>query len=140
MKASYIFIGLLIILGANLAGHFFPPFSLMTSFLYMNIIVGLINLPLYKINFNYTVAYNFILLLVNDLFIRLYAGGDHDNEGMGWCWLMFHFGFIIAILIMIMYWATNIKNLSLKDKPSLSWTIIGAILTAVFYNFVNAKI
>lgn len=140
MKALYIFSGLLIILGANLAGHFFPPFSLMTSFLYMNIIVGLINLPLYKINFNYSVAYNFILLLVNDLFIRLYAGGDHDNEGKGWCWLIFHVGFIIAILIMIMYWATNIKNLSLEGKPSLSWIIFGTILTAVFYNFVNAKI
>lgn len=140
MKSTYIFIGLLIILGANLAGHFFPPFSLMTSFLYMNLIVGLVNLPLYKINYNYTVVYNFILLLINDLFIRLYAGGNHDSQGMGWCWLMFHIGFIIATLIMIIYWATNFKNMPAEKKPSLSLIIIGAILTAVFYNFVNAKI
>lgn len=140
MKSTYIFIGLLIILGANLAGHFFPPFSLMTSFLYMNLIVGLVNLPFYKINYNYTVVYNFILLLINDLFIRLYAGGNHDSQGMGWCWLMFHIGFIISTLIMIIYWATNFRNMSAENKPSLSLTIIGAILTGVIYNFVNAKI
>lgn len=140
MKSTYIFIGLLIILGANLAGHFFPPFSLMTSFLYMNLIVGLVNLPLYKINYNYTVVYNLILLLINDLFIRLYAGGNHDSQGMGWCWLMFHIGFIISTLIMIIYWATNFRNMSAENKPSLSLTIIGAILTGVIYNFVNAKI
>jgi len=140
MKSTYILTGLLIILGANLAGHFYPPFSLMNSFLYMNIIVGLVNLPLYKINYYFTVVYNFILLLINDLFIRLYAGGNHDNEGMGWCWLMFSVGFIIATLIMIIYWATNFKNMSTEKKPSLSIIIIGAILTAVFYNFVNANI
>jgi hypothetical protein len=137
----YIFIGLIIILGANIAGHYFPPFSLTYSFIYMNFIIGLVNLPLYKINFNYTVIYNYILLLINDLFIRLYAGGNHDSEGMAWCWLMFYVSFIIATLIIVIYcWSTNLKNMFPKNKPSLNLTIIGAILTAVFYNFVNAKI
>ncbi|HEU0137293.1 MAG TPA: hypothetical protein VFQ50_08385 [Flavobacterium sp.] len=129
-------LGLGIIAIANLAGHYFPPFSLFTSFVYINIITGVVNYPLYKQNFSLTVIYNFLLLLMNDLLIRWYAGGNHDSAGMGWCWLMFHVGLVIAVTIMIVF---SFENKSKKFVNS-SIVVIGAVISAVFYNFVNSTI
>ena len=135
-----ILLGFGIMIAANLAGHYFPPFSLTTSFIYINIIIGIVNLKLYKFNFKITIIYNFILLVINDLLIRLYAGGTHDSQGMAWCWIMFHLGFIIATIIMIAYSLTITKENKFEKFSNFNIVVIGTILTAVFYNFVNSKI
>jgi hypothetical protein len=137
---SIILLGFGIMIAANLAGHFFPPFSLMNSFIYINIVIGLVNLRLYKFNFKITIIYNFILLVINDLLIRLYAGGTHDSQGMALCWVMFHLGFIIATIIMIAYSLTFNKENKFGKFSNFNIVVIGTILTAVFYNYVNAKI
>ncbi len=46
---------------------------------------------------------DFGLLLLNDISVRLYAGGTHDDEGKGWIALFFLFAFIITILIMVTF-------------------------------------
>jgi membrane protein YdbS with pleckstrin-like domain len=73
---------------------------------------------------------------MNDLLIRWYAGGNHDSAGMGWCWLMFHVGLVIAVTIMIVF---SFENKSKKFVNS-SIVVIGAVISAVFYNFVNSTI
>lgn len=76
-------------IAGNVMGHYYPPFSITMSFIYMNVIIGGFHCKLYERGFKLTIAYNYTLLLVNDLLIRLYAGDAHDNEGMMWCYFMF---------------------------------------------------
>lgn len=132
-------IGIFIIATANVLGHFLPPFSLFTTFMYMSLIVGLVNFKLYTENFKITAAYNFVLLLVNDFLIRLYAGGTHDSAGMAWCWLMFQFGFVISSILMIVFSLTFFKKETAKFS-NFRIVVFGCVCTQVFYNFVNAKI
>ncbi len=137
---SIILLGLAIIIVANVAGHYFPPLSLLSSFIYMNFIVGVVNRELYKGDFKLTVIYNFALLLANDLLIRLYAGGIHDSQGKAWFWMMFHIGFVIAVFIM----GSQLMSLQKEDKSSwfsnFNVLTIATIVSAVFYNFVNSGI
>ncbi len=137
---KYVTIGLMIMILANFAGHYFPPFSLFSSFIYINVIIAFINLKLYKINFRLTAIYNFILLIVNDLLIRYYAGGNHDSVGMAICTVMFCLGFIISVIIMTTYSLTNFKESKLEKISNFNVVIIGTFITAMFYYFVNITI
>ncbi len=141
MKKNYIIpTGICIVSIANIMGHYFPPFSLFTTFIYMSVIVGAVNYNLYEINFKLTVLYNFSLLLLNDIFIRKFAGGTHDSVGMAVCWLMFQIGFVISTIIMIaLSLKKNIKNENVHFS-NFNVVVIGAILIQIFYNFVNAEI
>ncbi|MFA7445686.1 MAG: hypothetical protein WCY89_07030 [Flavobacteriaceae bacterium] len=130
-----ILIGCLIIIICNILGHYVPPFSLFTCWIYMNIIIGVIHLPLYKVSFKLTSAYNFFLLLINDLLIRNYAGGEHDSAGKGWCLLMFVFTLFIASVVMIVYFK---KELSIKSNMLVM--IVGVLITSIIYWFYNLHI
>jgi hypothetical protein len=59
--------------------------------------------PLYQAGFTKTILYNYGLLLFNDVLIRLFAGGVHDDEGKGFIALFSFTAFIIATLVMILY-------------------------------------
>ena len=55
-KSQYLYpitIGFFIIVFYNVLGHYIPPFSLMTTYIYMNIIIGKINSPLFKVSFRF---------------------------------------------------------------------------------------
>lgn len=131
-------LGFVIILCCNLLGHYFPPFSLFCCFIYMNIIISFVNLPLYQKNFKLAVIYNFFILLLNDLLIRKYAGGSHDSAGMAWCLLMFGLTIIFSLLIMIIYSFVLIKE---KSGISRMFFVIGGFLTTtIIYWFYNANV
>lgn len=132
-----ILFGLSIIIACNVVGHFLPPFSLMLSAVYINLIIGLVNRPLYEKNFKLTVAYNFLLLFLNDIFIRLYAGGTHDNQGKGWCFLMYFIGLIIAAVLMFVYAGESEKKERIKNILII---ISGLAISVIIYWNFNASI
>lgn len=136
-KSLIISIGISIIFLANILGHYFPPFSLFTTFAYVSLIIGLVNFKLYRENFKTTIAYNFGLLLINDLLIRLFAGGNHDSAGMAWCWLMFQIGFVSSSIVMIVFSTIYFKN---KNHTNLLTVIMGIIITQIIYSLINSKV
>jgi hypothetical protein len=133
-------LGLTFILGSNILGHVIPPFSIQVTIVLMPLIIGGINYNLYKENFTLTVIYGFVLLIINDLFIRFYAGGTHDQEGRGWILLYFSIAFVLSVICMIAHafltmplpenrpeWPTIIKGILI--------VLISAAVTATVYWF-----
>ena len=145
-KSQYLYpitIGFFIIVFYNVLGHYIPPFSLMTTYIYMNIIIGKINSPLFKVSFRFTIIYSFFLLLINDYIIRKFAGGSHDGTGMAWCTVMFGLTILISFVIMLieMFKANKVETISKKEVTiNFSVLIIGLLLTVIYYLNIQYKI
>src|ERR1035437_7157421 len=125
-------IGLAGIIISNIIGHVSPPFSILFTPVVLTVIIAGINYPLYKADFTMAIIYNYGLLLFNDLFIRFYAGGTHDQEGKGFTFFFFGIAFIVATITMLIYAYltepladTNIKS----KRNNFLIVIISAILT-----------
>jgi hypothetical protein len=145
-KSQYLYpitIGFFIIVICNVLGHYIPPFSLMTTYIYMNIIIGKINSPLFKVSFRFTIIYSFFLLLINDYLIRKFAGGSHDGPGMAWCTVMFGLTILISFVIMLIeiFKVNKVETISKKEVTiNFSVLIIGLLFTIIYYLNIQYKI
>jgi ABC-type multidrug transport system fused ATPase/permease subunit len=143
-KILYVIIGLTIIFISNVVGHFAGPFSIMATPIILPLIVGGINSSLYKTNYYLTVLYGFGLLLLNDLLVRLYAGGIHDDAGKGWIALVYIFAFSICVLTMTAFafrlnklYTTKRNTLAVSTK--IVFVIVLATLVGLFYDKYLSK-
>jgi hypothetical protein len=67
------------------------------------------------------IAYLFIGL--NDIGIKLFAGGIHDYEGLGWIHMMLFIGLVPSIIMLLIG--------TFRDKNSNIWIKLGSILIFV---------
>ena len=65
------------------------------------------------------------LVILNDLLIRLYAGGTHDNEGNGWIIGMLFIGLIISLIFIVIYYFVKKRQ---KDIRKSYWLNLEQIL------------
>lgn len=142
---SIIGLGLTLVIASNIIGHFAAPFSIFVTPLLLTIIIAGINSQLYKSNFLLTIIYNIGLLLFNDLFIRYYAGGTHDQVGKAWISLFFTISFILAFITMLIFsfMSKDNKNKTLKSNNILKNIFALLILTtftSLIYYYVIADI
>jgi hypothetical protein len=138
-------IGLTLVTVSNIIGHFAAPFSISVTPILLTIIIAGINSQLYKSNFHLTVAYNFGILLLNDLLIRLFAGGTHDQEGKAWISLYFIISFVLAFITMTIYSLTTVNNQnktanSKKVMAPFRGLLILSIMTGLIYFYILADI
>jgi len=144
-KIFIVFIGLTLILFSNFIGHFTASFSIMITPILLPIIIGGLNFSLYKRTYYLTVVYGFGLLLLNDILIRLYAGGINDDAGKGWTMLFFIIAFVIASLTMAAFAFTSNKP---NDKKKNVITVLSkiifffiiAVLVGLFYDKYLSKV
>lgn len=139
LKNNFTIIGLaiLIIVVSNILGHFFPPFSIFATPFLMILIIARLNNPLYKSKFKFTILYNVGLLLFNDLFIRFYAGGTHDQEGKGLISLFFVITFIFAIVSMIVYAVIlGFKDEKIHQVKIISFNILITLTASIILGFL----
>jgi hypothetical protein len=94
-------LNLALLVGLNIIGHYFPPFSILFS----PIIILLICFNIFKTNINFYIKSIFIVfsIIVNDISLRLYAGGTHDSEGIMVINLFFYINFIIALISFLIF-------------------------------------
>ena len=143
-KLLFVILGLTIILISNLVGHIAAPFSIFITPIVLPLIIGAINNSLYKANYYLTVFYGFGLLLLNDILVRLYAGGTHDDAGKGWIALFFIIAFGICVLTMTAF-AFRLNSLDSTRKKVLNvstkivFVIILATLVGLFYDKYLSK-
>ena len=131
-------LGLVGITLSNIQGHFHPPFSISSTPILLALIIAGINYPLYQSNFNLTIIYNYGLLLFNDIFIRVYAGGDHDDEGRGWIFVFFSGAFILSTIAMFIYASISGKEMGAEERKKLRrqnalFVLIVAVVTGSIY-------
>ena len=144
-KQFIVIIGVTIIFISNFIGHFAAPFSIFITPIVLFIVIGAINFSLYKANYYMTVLYGFGLLLLNDILVRLYAGGDHDDAGKAWIMIFFIIAFCISVLTMTVF-AFRINKLDTTKKKIVSFltkivfVLILATLVGFFYYKYLSKI
>ena len=138
-------LGLAIITLSNVEGHFHPPFSIQWTPIFLVLIIAGINHPLYKSDFKLTATYNFALLLFNDIFVRVYAGGTHDDEGRDWISLFFSGTFILSAIAMLIYAAASGKDADAGSrnkmrKQNALTVAVSAVATVLIYCTFVSKI
>jgi uncharacterized membrane protein AbrB (regulator of aidB expression) len=144
-KLLFIVLGLTTILIANLVGHFAAPFSIIVTPLILPLVIGAINFSLYRANYYLTVLYGFGLLLLNDILVRLYAGGIHDEVGKAWIMLFFIFAFCICVLTMTIFAFHDHNKFKTRKMKILSvstkfvFVMGSAILVGFFYEKYLSK-
>ena len=131
--------GIALIIISNIIGNSSPPFSVLATPWVLTIVIAIINFPLYKTSFSKTVIYNFGLLLVNDILVRLFAGGIDDDEGKAWISIMFILSFLISTIVMFVYGSLKSENSKENtDKRTHMKTVAFAgIVTAVLFVLFN---
>ena len=139
-KLLFVVLGLTIIFISNFVGHFAAPFSIFVTPFILPLVIGAINFPLYKANYYLTVVYGFGLLLLNDILVRLYAGGTHDDAGKAWIMLFFIFAFSICVLTMTIFaFRHNKFDTDKKKVLSVSTKIVFVIISAILVGFFYDK-
>jgi hypothetical protein len=74
-----------------------------------------------------------LLIIINDLGIKKFAGGSHDSQGLGWINLTFILGFIPSYIISVIgIWKTNSSK-----KEKVIATVIIPTIVFFYFSFFN---
>jgi hypothetical protein len=106
----------------GLIGHFFAPNGIMLTPIVLTIMTSLVcfGIKNIKIILLSTLVYLFVAL--NDISIKLYSAGSHDNAGLGWVYLLLLVGLVPTFGILL---TTVIKR---KEE-----TVINRIIAVVLF-------
>jgi len=131
-KMSLLNLLVLILFTSIAIGHFFPPVGILASPFIIIIMTGLIIFTDNKFKFmiKCLLAYSFIGL--NDVGLRLFAGGIHDSEGIGWINALLFAGLIPCIIMLFVG--------LFRNRNSANWVSISGILIFVFLIYIHLQI
>lgn len=110
-------IALLIVLANGLVGHFFAPIGIILTPVILVITTYLVCFKTKNIKTILISVLTFLFVALNDVLIKLYSGGRHDNEGLGWVHLLLFVGLVPTFGILL----TTIFKL--KDETLINKTI-----------------
>ena len=100
---NYIAIGIatLTVILNGLIGHFFAPNGIMFTPIVLTITTSLICFGTKNIRVIFISILTFLFVALNDICIKLYSGGTHDNEGLGWVHLLLFVGLVPTFGILL---------------------------------------
>lgn len=91
---------LIVILNA-IFGHYFAPGGIMMTPIILIITTSLVCFQIKNIGAIFISVLAFLFIALNDIGIKLYAGGTHDNEGLAWVHLLLFAGLIPSFGILL---------------------------------------
>jgi len=97
----------LIVVLNGLIGHFFAPNGIMLTPIVLTITTSLVCFGTKNIKIIFISALTYLFVALNDISIKLYSGGSHDNEGLGWVHLLLFVGLVPTFGILL---ATVLKH------------------------------
>jgi len=107
-------LALLIVVINGLIGHFFAPNGIMLTPIVLSLTTYLVCFKTKNIKVLFISILTFLFVALNDISIKLYSGGRHDNEGLGWVHLLLFVGLVPTLGIL----ATTIFKRK-EEKPSI---------------------
>lgn len=85
----------------GLVGHFFAPNGITLTPIVLTITTSLICFGTKNINIIFLSALTYLLVALNDISLKLYSGGSHDNEGLEWVHLLLFVGLVPTFGILL---------------------------------------
>jgi len=133
MKDIYlVFISVVCIILSALFGHYYPPIGIELTPVIL-IITGVIvfnNLKFQNVFLKVLLFFSFVAL--NDLLIKLYAGGRHDYEGLAWTKLFLYIGLLPSYFILVKaIWLDRFAGQTSKIVSILVFPILVVIYLAI---------
>jgi hypothetical protein len=126
-----ILLGVSIVVFNIIIGHFFAPNGIMlTPFVILLIVWLLSNKSSYPPLVISVLSY--ILIALNDVGLKLYAGGKHDGEGGAWLVLMSAVGLVVAFFAIVGRIETQVTSQIRKQ--------IVAVITFVALVYIHSHI
>jgi hypothetical protein len=106
-------LALLAVIINGLIGHFFAPNGIMLTPIVLSITTSLVCLGTQNIKVIFISVLTFLFVALNDISIKLYSGGSHDNEGLAWVQLLLFVGLVptFGILLTAIFRRKNEKLL-----------------------------
>lgn len=98
----------------GLIGHFFAPNGILLTPIILTITTSIICFRTKNIKVIFISILTFSFVALNDISLKLYSGGTHDNEGLGWIHLLLFVGLIPTFGILL---STVLKK---KDEKSIN--------------------
>ena len=135
MKLSKIMlVGLLtlILLISITIGHFLPPLGILAIPIIITLMTGLIIFTGNGFNILVKSVLSYLFIGLNDIGIKLFAGGIHDSEGTGWIHLMLFIGLIPSSIILF--------RAVYRDKNVTKWIKTIGILLFILLIIIHLKI
>jgi len=131
INASFILGSFILCFINNYLGHKYPPFSISKTPVFIGLVATGI---LYFTHFKFFIKLCWIsfFFLLNDILIKIYAGGSHDAEGLGWISFFEFLALLLAIFISFMYRST-------REKIPLK-TFLGQIAICTFFILLSQSL
>lgn len=82
-------------------GHFLPPTGILVIPLVIILMTALIMLTDYDLPILTKSTISYLFIGLNDIGIKLFAGGRHDSEGLGWIHMLLFIGLVPCFIILI---------------------------------------
>jgi len=131
-KTTLIGLLIVILLLSILSGHFLPPVGLLLIPVTISLMTALIIFTGtdFSILIKSLLAYLFIGL--NDIGIKLFAGGIHDPQGLGWIHMLLFVGLVPCFIMLVIG--------VLGDKKSANWVNAISILIFLLLIFAHLQV
>lgn len=102
-RKKVILAGLLmpILLLNTVIGHFLPPTGIVVTPAIISIMTGLIVFTDTDFNIFVKSVLSYLFIGLNDIGIKLFAGGRHDMEGVGWIHMFLFIGLVPCFIILL---------------------------------------
>jgi hypothetical protein len=111
----------------GLIGHFFAPKGIMLTPIVLTITASLVCFGTKNIKIIFISALTYLYVALNDISIKLYSGGSHDQEGLGWVHALLFLGLIPTFGILVTTIFRN-KQETLTNKLIAIALFIGLIV------------
>lgn len=121
-------LALLTVVINGLIGHFFAPNGIMLTPIVLTITTSLVCLGTKNMKVIFVSILTFLFVALNDISIKLYSGGSHDNEGLGWIYLLLFVGLVPTFGILL---TAILKRKDVKYTSKILATIVFVGLIAV---------
>lgn len=130
-----IFIAIFIVTLNGLIGHFYPPNGIVWTPLVISISTYLVAFRTTQLNPIIKSLLAFIFIALNDILLKLYVGGTHDNEGLAYILFFLYLGLIPTSGIILTSVITD-KQTNIASKI-ISLVLFPALIVAHLYLFSN---
>jgi hypothetical protein len=94
-------IAISIVLINGLIGHFFAPSGIFLTPVVLTLTTWLIVAKTERLSVLWKSLLVFGCVALNDILLKLFAGGTHDNEGYAWMLLLMLIGLLLGYVIML---------------------------------------
>lgn len=127
-------IALMLVLINGLIGHYYPPNGIDFTLILIPLITLIMCFASKNLNSIFKSLSISMLVMLNDILLKLYAGGTHDLEGLEWIHAFMYMGILIGLIILsINVMKNKEESIFLKISSILLFPLLVYVYLHFFY-------